>query len=95
MIPSWRDVATGSEFIRRLFFTGEGSDAARRILPGHLTHYLLFGVSDTTISLQSAIRWEALEEADARWPLNYGHVEILRSRESSELLAEALESTFP
>jgi hypothetical protein len=56
--------------------------------------YLLFGVGDKTIPLSSAIRWEAVRDARARWPLSYDHTGILRSPEAAELLAEILTSEF-
>src|SRR5262249_3928702 len=40
-----------------------------RQLPAESPFYLIFGVEDRTISLPSAIRWEALRDAKERWPL--------------------------
>jgi pimeloyl-ACP methyl ester carboxylesterase len=90
VVPSWRDVATGSEFLRDVFFEDPASRSSRRRLPDHVAYYLLFGVEDETISLPSAIRWEALRDAADRWPLPYDHTQILRSPEASLLLGEIL-----
>jgi pimeloyl-ACP methyl ester carboxylesterase len=85
VVPSWRDVATGSEFLRDLFF--EGPERPRHLgIPFHL----LFGVRDRTISLSSAARWEAMRDAVSRWPLDYDHVDILSSPEAATLLGEIL-----
>jgi hypothetical protein len=51
-------------------------------------------VQDQTIPLASAIRWEAVREARDRWPLPYGHVDVLESREAADLLNEALARTY-
>jgi pimeloyl-ACP methyl ester carboxylesterase len=87
VVPSWRDVATGSAFLRGLFFEGPGGTRPRRL---GIPFYLLFGVRDHTISLSSAARWEAVREAASRWPLDYDHVDILRSPEATTLLREIL-----
>jgi pimeloyl-ACP methyl ester carboxylesterase len=89
VIDSWRDVAAGSEFLRTLFFEDEGSTIHRE-LPEAARYYLLFGVQDETISVPSAIRWQVVREARDRWPLAYGHVDILASPEASLLLREML-----
>ena len=90
VVPSWRDVKPDSKFLTGLFFEDEAADV-RRFLPKKLSTRLLFGVKDETIPLTSAIRWEALEEADGRWPLPYGHVDILKSPEAAQLVNELLD----
>ena len=40
--------------------------------------------------MPSAIRWQVVREARDRWPLAYGHVDILSSPEASLLLNEML-----
>jgi pimeloyl-ACP methyl ester carboxylesterase len=90
VVPSWIDVATDSEFIRAMFFEDPANPTSRRRLPDSVSHYLLFGVEDETVSLGSAIRWEALRDAEGRWPLPYGHGQILHSPEASTLLGEIL-----
>ena len=47
-------------------------------------------MEDRTIAVPSAIRWQVVREAKNRWPLPYGHVEILDSPEASLLLNEIL-----
>jgi pimeloyl-ACP methyl ester carboxylesterase len=89
VVPSWNDVAEGSEFLHGLFFTDPGA-RARRHLPAQVPYYLIFGVDDRTISLASGIRWEALRDAKDRWPLPYDHTGILRSSELAQLLREIL-----
>jgi len=64
--------------------------SVRRRLPAGSPFYLIFGVEDRTISLSSAIRWEALRDARERWPLPYDQTAILRSPELTTLLGEIL-----
>jgi hypothetical protein len=93
VVPSWRDVKPDSEFLDGLFFQDEAMEV-RRFLPEKLTTRLLFGVKDQTIPLTSAIRWEALEDAGDRWPLPYGHVDILKSPEAGRLVNELLDDSL-
>jgi pimeloyl-ACP methyl ester carboxylesterase len=89
VVDAWRDVAADSAFLQSLFFEDPASRTPRH-LPAAIGYHLIFGVSDETISVPSAIRWQALREAADRWPLPYGHVEILSSPEASQLLNEML-----
>ena len=90
VVPSWRDVRPDSAFLEGLFF--EAADRPqRRRLPDGVAFHLLFSVKDETIPLTSAIRWEALREARDRWPLPYGHADVLKSPEAARLLAEILD----
>jgi pimeloyl-ACP methyl ester carboxylesterase len=89
VIDSWRDVAAGSDFIQTLFFAGPERKQPRQ-LPGSIAYHLVFGVKDETISVPSAIPWQVVREAKDRWPLPYGHVDILASPEASLLLNEML-----
>jgi len=89
VVPSWYDVAEGSDFIRGLFFT-DAAATTRRKLPAQVPYYLIFGVEDRTIALPSGIRWEALRDAKDRWPLPYDHTAILRSPELRQILGEIL-----
>jgi pimeloyl-ACP methyl ester carboxylesterase len=94
VVPSWRDVAPGSDFLRDLFFSDpEGS--VRRHLPEDLSHHLLFGLEDRTIPSLSLARWEALRDADERWPLASDHTGILKSPEAARLLGEILGRELP
>jgi pimeloyl-ACP methyl ester carboxylesterase len=89
VIDSWRDVADDSEFLRTIFYQGPDSMQPRD-LPKSISYHLIFGVEDQTISVPSAIRWQVVREAKNRWPLPYGHVDILDSPEASLLLNEIL-----
>jgi Lecithin:cholesterol acyltransferase len=91
VIDSWRDVAAGSEFIHAIFYQDPDSKLPRD-LPESISYHLIFGVEDQTIAVPSAIRWQVVREAENRWPLPYGHVDILDSPEASLLLNEILEA---
>lgn len=90
VVRSWRDVAPDSEFLRALFFEDPEAQTTRRRLPDQVAYHLIFGVEDRTISLASAARWEALRDAEERWPLVYDHTKILESPELFTLLREIL-----
>jgi pimeloyl-ACP methyl ester carboxylesterase len=94
VVPSWRDIAPRSDYLARLFFEDSAQRMQRRRLPDQVTFHLLFGVDDETIPRPSAIRWEALRDADQRWPLPYDHTSILKSPEAAQLLREVLASEF-
>jgi len=89
VVRSWRDIAPDSEFLRGLFFEDPEAQT-RRPLPDQVNHQLIFGVEDQTISLASAVRWEALRDAEDRWPLAYDHTKILQSPELFTLIEEIL-----
>jgi len=91
VVPSWRDVAPKSEFLRALFFEDPETRTTPRPLPDQVDYQLIFGVEDRTISLASAARWEAMRDAEDRWPLVYDHTKILESPELLELLGEILD----
>jgi pimeloyl-ACP methyl ester carboxylesterase len=90
VVQSWRDVATDSAFLRSLFFTDPETQTTPRHLPDSVDFRLLWSVYDKTVPPNSALRWEALREAEARWPLAYGHTDVLESREASLLVNEIL-----
>jgi len=94
VVPSWRDIGPESDYLAQLFFEDPAERTTRRHLPDSMTYHLLFGVEDHTIPVPSAIRWEALRDADQRWPLPYDHTAILESREAAQLLQEVLASEF-
>ncbi|HEY8152838.1 MAG TPA: hypothetical protein VII72_01780 [Myxococcota bacterium] len=89
VIDSWRDVAQDSEFIQAMFFEDKEAKQPRH-LPDSIAYHMVFGVQDQTISVPSAIRWQVVREAKNRWPLPFGHVDILSSPEASLLLNEML-----
>jgi pimeloyl-ACP methyl ester carboxylesterase len=97
VVPSWRDVASESPFLERLFFESEaqsGPETPRRKLPQDVEVGMIFATKDTTIGLDTAIRWEALRDAGERWPLPYDHVSVLHGPETSLVLGELLDRTF-
>jgi pimeloyl-ACP methyl ester carboxylesterase len=94
VVPSWRDVASNSDFTQ-LFFSDPGAKSLPRQLPEQVAFYMMFGVADETVPARSLIRWEALRDARERWPLSYDHTKILRSPEASQLLGEILARELP
>ena len=90
VVASWNDVAEGSAFIEALFHRSgpSGDELVRLSEPLH--YAALFGLEDETVPPASAVRWEAMRDADERWPLLFGHVEILERPETAELLGEIL-----
>ncbi len=93
VVPSWRDVASGSGFLERLY---------DQKLPGHLDFRLFFGYrnpgtvrigdnSDGTISLRSQLHPPAQFEAKQVSGFDETHTSILRSEEVAEKLNELLE----
>jgi len=94
VVPSWRDVKPGSEFLANLFFEDPEDRTIRRPLPDQVSFYLIFGVEDKTVPVPSEVRWEAARDARERWPLIYNHTAILDSPEASQLLTEILDREF-
>jgi pimeloyl-ACP methyl ester carboxylesterase len=98
---SWIGVASGSEFLTRLFYDGTGAMRTRRRLPPHLKYDLLFtyrrnarrrGESDDgVISLASQLRPEAQDEAATIRGFDESHTSVLGSREAIALLRMLLE----
>lgn len=95
VVPSWRDVASNSDFLAQLFFSDPGANTLHRALPERVGFYMMFGVLDETVPIRSLIRWEALRDARERWPLPYDHTKILRGPEASQLLGEILARELP
>jgi hypothetical protein len=83
-----------SEFLAGLFYEDPVAKTTRRPLPEDVAFYLIFGVEDRTVPVSSEVRWEAVRDARERWPLDYGHTDILTSEEASLLLNELLEREF-
>lgn len=93
--PSWKDMSPGSDFLRHLF---------DRALPDKTAFHLLYGKpqkdkwnipgpDDGVISLKSATRKEALDEADSVTPFSgCGHQDMVKSKEPLEKVALLLES---
>ena len=91
IIPVWRDMATGSDFIADLFKTPLNSTK----------HYLLFGYkgssstadgnSDGVVSIKSELRAEAQVGATFVRGFNENHNDILNSKDVSKLVNKLLE----
>lgn len=89
--PSFQDVAPESAFIEGLFFEQRRARRVRRHLPPEVSYHLVYGFkraegssgpsADGVVPLSSGARLEAQEEARSQRALDYGHAEILRSRE--------------
>jgi pimeloyl-ACP methyl ester carboxylesterase len=98
VVPSWRDVAPDSPFLRELFYTG---GSMRRPLPPDVSHHLLFsfqrdrklpGVSgDTVVSLESSLRTEAQEDAVTVRGFDATHTGILDAPATSKYLDDLLD----
>jgi pimeloyl-ACP methyl ester carboxylesterase len=91
VVPSWLDVEPKSAFLAELFFEDPERRTTRRRLPDQLAFHLIFGVLDQTVPVPSEVRWEAVRDARASWPLIYDHTGILEAEETSLLLNEILE----
>jgi hypothetical protein len=99
-IPSWRDIAPDSTFIRSLH---------RKNLPGALEYYLIYAYgnpstiklgenSDGVVPLWSQLRREAQNEAKAQYGFNDSHTAILEDPEAVlriNRLIEEVKSPFP
>ena len=85
VVPSWHDVAPNGEFIETLF---------AEPLPEEVDFHMLVGMTDGIVAAPSALRWEALREAGQRWPLPFGHTDILDSPHTAHLVGELLDGTF-
>ena len=83
------------EFLANQFFEDPGAQTVNRNLPEKVRFYLLFGINDETVPLETATRWQAAHDAHQRWPLPYDHTRILRAEETSQLLSEILDREFP
>jgi len=99
-IPSWRDVAPDSAFIRSLH---------RNRLPGAMDYYLIYAYgnsstiklgenSDGVVPLWSQLRREAQDEAKAQYGFNDTHTGILKDQEAIlriKTLIEEVKSPLP
>ena len=95
VVYSWRDVATGSDFLRDLFWA-DAEATVRRRLPDEVPFHLFFGhhraqwrpgtSGDGTVSVASQLRPEAQDEARAIRGFDAGHVNILQRPETAALL---------
>ncbi len=92
VVPSWRDMAGGSGYLRNLF---------RKPLKGRVDHHLLFGFrgsggygmpksNDGTVSVASQLRPEAQQDAAGIYGFDEDHMSILSNREVVELVERVL-----
>jgi len=89
VVPSWRDTATGSPFLERLY---QGN--ALKEIP----FYLFFGYktgdsSDGTITLRSQLEAKIHLQALKSYGFNATHVGILNDEESRKVFNQVLELT--
>jgi hypothetical protein len=99
-IPSWRDVAPDSAFIRSLH---------RNKLPGALNYYLIYAYgnsstiklgenSDGVVPLWSQLRRDAQDEATAQYGFNDNHTGILKDPDAIlriKTLVEEVKAPLP
>jgi hypothetical protein len=96
VIPSWRDLAPESEFLK----AGNG-----RPLPAGIPHVLLFGygggsllsreASDSVVPIRSQLDPRIQSRAQRVLGFDEDHVSILRSAEAAQALREILASFAP
>jgi pimeloyl-ACP methyl ester carboxylesterase len=99
VVYSWNDVAPGSEYLRRLFWT-DSVGAMRRQLPDHTSYHLLFGYDnggagpsgDKVVSVASQLRVEAWDEAASQRGFDTDHGGILRDPQAAAALNAILAS---
>ncbi len=104
VVFSLYDMRPTSDFVKGLF--RQPPDFKRpRTLPGHTNFHMMYGFKrdersfgpsgDHVLTLKSMTRIEALKEADYRaLPLDYGHVDILKSGEAANRLNAILGESF-
>jgi pimeloyl-ACP methyl ester carboxylesterase len=98
--PSFENVALDSPFVHGLFFHDPGGSATRRRLPQETDYHLIFGFvgeegtntpsNDGVVSLPSAIRLEAWEEAESQHLIGADHTGILRHQMTVDVLNRIL-----
>jgi pimeloyl-ACP methyl ester carboxylesterase len=94
-IPSWHDVAPGSDFIHQIF-----EDPLRPEVP----HFLIFGYrskcslfmanNDGTVEVASQLDMRAQKDAMALWGLDEDHMSILTSEDAISFLNQAIAAGF-
>lgn len=103
VVPSWIDMAPGSDFIESLFhqaIPATATDVASA-LPAATLHYVLFGYrkdagssgmsGDKVVSVASELRTEAQARAERIIGFDEDHTSILRSAEVSATLKQILD----
>jgi pimeloyl-ACP methyl ester carboxylesterase len=99
-IPSWKDVAEGSDFVEGLFFLDPDTRTTRRRLPEHIAFFLLFGHNrntklpgpsgDRVLTMSSMLRQEAQDDAAYTRGFDSDHSEILRDAAVASLVNRIL-----
>jgi pimeloyl-ACP methyl ester carboxylesterase len=97
---SFENVALDSPFVHGLFFQEQGASVARRRLPEEIATHLIFGFvaeegtkppsNDGVVSLPSALRLEAWEEAKSQHLVAADHTGILRQQATVDILNQIL-----
>jgi pimeloyl-ACP methyl ester carboxylesterase len=97
---SFKDMDPSSEYLRWIFYEGEGKEVPKR-LPRGAAHHLIFGFggsgavcNDDTVTCASEARQEAQAQAMSVRALDYRHVDILRSPEVVARLNRLLDDRF-
>lgn len=100
-VPSWVDLDPESGLLQGLFYAGDGT---RRRIPSGVPFHLLFGYrrgsgpggsSDGVVTLESALRLEAQQEAASVHGFDASHVALLRDPEVARELGSILASVAP
>ncbi|WP_419658556.1 alpha/beta hydrolase [Desulfosarcina variabilis] len=96
VIPAWKDVASGSDFISTLY---------QNRLPQNTRFYLLFSYrgnrnpfepnNDGTLTMESMLDQRAQQEAVRIYGVNQDHAGILNSQETATLLNDIIEQEMP
>lgn len=100
VLPAWRDLNPNNAFIKKLY---------RKPLPEFINHQLYYTFkndktlklsenSDGVVPLSSQLRTQAQRQSQNQFGFNYGHVEILESREMIDTLLDKfsnVEGMFP
>jgi pimeloyl-ACP methyl ester carboxylesterase len=104
VVRTWVDVAPGSEFLNGLFFEDPDTRRIRLLLPNHVAFHLVFAYKrnsllpgpsgDRVVTLSSALRPEAWDEAKRHWPFDDDHTGILSNPEAASLLSRVLGTEF-
>jgi len=98
VVPSWRDMAPDSPFLTGLFYADSQNVRVRRLVPGHVTCYLVFtylrnshapGASgDGVVTVASELRPEAQDEATRIFGFDEDHTSVLSTPQVAATLSE-------
>ncbi len=103
MVFSWLDMRPGSDFLEQLFYE-PGAPLRARPLPPQTHFHMIIGFrrpgrssgpsSDGVVSVRSQARPEAVDAARSILPLDFDHIEILRSEAVAKRLGTLLSRRF-